>query len=144
MVDPLTITHISTIEPGLGDINDVVPLSEYKFNKIRQAIVKQTPKHWKVLVGGLEKPITEGFEESTIWNISGPYVSRVDVETLAVIVRMAPTGQTSIEAMAKDITWLKQFTSQFQAELVETVKTAAKEKQRSLDELKMDLEVKHE
>lgn len=95
-------------------------------------------------MGGLEKPVTEGFEESTIWNISGPDVARVSVETSAVIARMALVGQTSTEAMAKEITRLIQSTVQFQAELAKTVKTATEEKQRSLDELKTALEVKHE
>ena len=95
-------------------------------------------------MGGLKKFVTKGFEESTIWNISGLDVARVGVETSVVIVRMALVSQTSIESMAKEITQLKQSAVQFQAKLVESVKTTAKEKQRSLDEVKMDLEVKHE
>lgn len=89
MVDPLTITLVSTIELGSGDLDDVVPLSEYKFNKSHLAVVKQTPKHQKILVGGLEKPITEGFQESTIWNIEGQDITQVGVETFTVIVRLA-------------------------------------------------------
>ena len=113
MVDPLTITPISTIEPRSGDLDDVVPLSEYKFNRSRLAMVKRTPKHWKVLVGGLKKPVTEGFEETTIWNISSLDVARVGVKTSAVIVGMALAIQISTEAMAKEITRLKQSTAQF-------------------------------
>ena len=44
MVDLLTITLIPTIEPKLGDLDDVVPLSEYKFDRIPLAMVNQTPK----------------------------------------------------------------------------------------------------
>ena len=128
MVDPLAITPISTIEPGSGDLDDIVPLSKYKFNRSHLDVVKWTPKHRKVLMGGLQKPVTEGFEESTIWNISGPSVSRVSVETSTIIIGMALTDQTSTEAMAKEITRLKQSAIQFQAELVETMKTTTKEK----------------
>ena len=46
--------------------------------------------------------------------------------------------------MEKEITRLKQSTTQFKAELAENVKNLAKEKQRSLGELKTTLEVKHE
>ena len=70
MVDPLTATPISTIDPGSRDRDDVVPLSEYKFDRSLLAMVKWTPKHRKILMGGLEKPVTEGFEEITIWNIA--------------------------------------------------------------------------
>lgn len=66
MVDPLKVTPISTIEPRSWDLDDVVPLSEFKFDRSCLAMVKRTPKHRKILVGGLEKPITKGFEESTI------------------------------------------------------------------------------
>jgi ABC-type hemin transport system ATPase subunit len=76
--------------------------------------------------------------------ISDPYVTWVGVKNSTVIARMAFAGQTSTEAMAKKITQLKQSTVQFQAELAETVKTTAEEKHRSLDELRMALEVKHE
>lgn len=95
-------------------------------------------------MGSLEKPVTKGFEEGTIWNISGPDLAWVSVETLVVITGMALADQTSTEAMAKEITRLKQSAIQFQDELEETVKTTAEEKQRSLNELKIALEVKHE
>jgi hypothetical protein len=123
MVDPLTVTPISTIEPGSRDLDDVVPLSEYKFDRSHLAVVKRTPKRQKVLVGGLEKPVTKGSEESTIWNIAGQDITRVGVETSIIIVKMAFAIQTSTEAMAKEITQLKHSTTQFQAELAETVKT---------------------
>ena len=57
---------------------------------------------------------------------------------------MALISQMSTEAMAKEITKLKQFATQFQAELAENVKNVTEEKQRSLGELKTALEVKHE
>ena len=101
MVDPLNVTSISTIEPESGDLDDVIPLNEYKFDKSHLAVVKQTTKRWKILMGGLEKPATEGFEESTIWNIAGHDVPWVGVKTSTVIVGMVLTGQTSTEAMAK-------------------------------------------
>ena len=144
MVDPLTVTPISTIEPGSGYLDYVVLLSEYMFDRSHLAVVKRTPKRRKILVGGLEKLVIEGFEESTIWNIAGQDVARVGVESLIVIVGMALADQTSTEAMAKEIAQLKQSMAQFQAKLAETVKNVAKEKQRSLDELKTALEVKHE
>jgi hypothetical protein len=64
-------------------------------------------------VGGLEKPIIEGFEESPIWNIVGQDVSRVGVVTSVVIVGMALAVQTSTDAMAKEIARLKQSAAQF-------------------------------
>ena len=113
MVDPLTVTPISTIKPISGDLNDVVPLCEYMFDRSRLVVVKRTPKDRKILVGNLEKAITEGFEESTIWNIAGQYVTRASVETLTVIAGMDLAGQTSTEAMAKEITLLKQSVDEF-------------------------------
>ena len=144
MVDPLTVTPISTIEPRSRDLNDVILLNEYKFNKNHLAVVKQTSKCQNILVGGLEKPVTKGFEESTIWNVTGQDVTRVRVKISAVITGMTLTGQTSTEAMAKEISRLKQSTTQVQAELSERVKNVAEERQRSLNELKMDLKEKHE
>ena len=44
MVDPLTVTPISTIEPEFGDLDDVIPLNEYKFDKSHLVVVKRTPK----------------------------------------------------------------------------------------------------
>lgn len=128
MVDQMKIIPISTLELGSGDLDDIVPLSEYKFDRSSLVVVKRTPKRWKVLVSSLKKPITEGFKESTIWNILGLDVTQVGVETSVVITETALAGQTSIEAMAKEITWLKHFAVQFQVELMETVKTATKEK----------------
>ena len=104
MTDPLKVTLILTIELELENLKDAVPLSEYKFDQSHLAVVKRTPKHRKILGASLEKPTIEGFEESTLWDISGPDVTRVGVETSVVIVRMALAGQTSTEAMAKEIT----------------------------------------
>ena len=63
--------------------------------------MKWTLKHRKVLVGSLEKPTVEGFEESTLWDISGPDVTRVGVKTSAVIFGMALASQISTEGMEK-------------------------------------------
>lgn len=144
MVDPLNVTSISTIYPISGNLDNVIPLNEYKFDQSHLVMVKRTPKCWKILLGGLEKPITEGFEESTIWNIVGQDVTRVGVQTSVVIAGMALTGQTSTEAMEKEIARIKQFAAQVQAELAEKVKNVAEERQRSIDELKTTLEEKHE
>ena len=92
---------------GFEAQEDVIPLSEYKFDQIHLAIVKRTPKSRKALFGGIEKPIIEGFEESTLWDISGPDVARVAVETSTVIARMELDGQSSTKAMAKEIARLK-------------------------------------
>lgn len=69
-----------------------MPLSEYKFNQSRMAVARRTPKCRKTLVGGVEKVVLEGFEESTLWDISGPDVVQVGVETSVVIARMALVG----------------------------------------------------
>lgn len=61
MVDTMTVTPILTIEPRSRDLDDVIPLNEYKFDKSCLAMVKRTPKHQKIDVGGLEKPVTDGF-----------------------------------------------------------------------------------
>ena len=52
----------------------MMPLNEYKFDWSRLVVVKQTPKRPKILVGSIEKPTVEGFEESTLWDIAGPEV----------------------------------------------------------------------
>ena len=143
-IDTMTITPISTIELGSRDLDNVIPLKEYKFDKSHLVVVKQNPKRQKIDVGGLEKSVTNDFKESNIWNITGQDVARVGVETLVVITGLALASQTSKEAMAKEITQLKQYGAQLQAELAEIVKNAADERQRSLDELKMALEAKHE
>ena len=83
----------------------------------------------------------EGYEESTLWDISSLDVSQVGVKTLAMIARMPLADQTSMKAMVKEITRLKRSATQFQAELGESVKNAEEDKKRSLDELKTTLEV---
>ena len=113
MIDPLIVTPIATIKPGSNNLDDVMSLSEYKFDQGHLAVLKQTPKHQKVLVAGIKKPIVEGFEEVTLWDISGLDVARVDVETSVVITGMALASQTSTESMAKEITRLKQSAAQF-------------------------------
>ena len=75
LIDPLKLTPLSTIELGYESLEDVMPLSEYKFDQSCLAVVKRTPKHRNVLVSGFEKPTMEGFEESTLWDIFGPDVA---------------------------------------------------------------------
>ena len=52
-----------------------MPLSEYKFDHSRLVVVKRTPKRKKALIEVIEKVVMEGFEESTLWDVSGPYVA---------------------------------------------------------------------
>lgn len=80
---------------------EVIPLSDYKFDRRKLAVVKRTPKHKRTLVGVAEKALIEGYEESTLWDMSSLDVARVGVETSAMIVGMALAGQSSSEAMAK-------------------------------------------
>ena len=86
----------------------------------------------------------EGFEETTLWDISVPDVARVGVETSAIIAGMALVGQSSTEAMAKEITRLKQSAAQAQVELAKYTKSTSEYKQRSLNELRVALEARHE
>ena len=51
------------------------PLSEYKFDRSQLAVVKRNPKRKEALIGGIEKAVIEGFEESTLWDMSGPNVA---------------------------------------------------------------------
>ena len=84
-----------------------MPLSEYKFDRSQLAVVRRTPKHRKTLVRGVEKDVLEGFEESTLWDISNLDISRVGVETSSVIKGMVLIEKSSTEAMVKEITHLK-------------------------------------
>ena len=102
-------------------------------------MVKRTPKWKRDLIGGIEKALIEVFEESTLWNVSGQDMVHNSVETSAVIVGIALIGQSSLEAMAKEIARLKQLTTQDQNELAENINNATKDKQRSLEELRIDL-----
>ena len=72
-----------------------MPLSEYKFDGSHLEVVKRTPKCRKTLIGGVEKVVLEGFEESTLWDISSPYVAQVGVETSVVIAGTALIGKSS-------------------------------------------------
>ena len=69
-----------------------MPLNEYKFDRSRLAIIKRTQKHRKALVIWVEKDMMEGFEESTLWDISIPDVTQLGVETLVMIAGMALAG----------------------------------------------------
>ena len=78
-----------------------------------------------------------------LWDVSGPYVAQVGVETSIVIIGMALIGQSSMEAMAKEISQLKQSNTQAQNELAENMNNATEDKQRRLDKLRIALEVRH-
>lgn len=122
LVDPITPTPISTKVPKHEIPWEAIPLSEYKFDRIKLEVVKNTPKWKRTLVGGSEKALIEGYKESTLWDISGPDVSHVGVETFVVITGMALIGKSSSEAMAKEIIWLKQLVVQSQNELTNNIK----------------------
>ena len=70
----------------------------------------------------------EGFDKSTLWDISGPDVTLVGIETSAVIVGMALARQSSTEATAKEIARLKQSTTQVQPELTENARNMSEDK----------------
>lgn len=57
---------------------------------------------------------------------------------------MTLAGQSSSEAMAKEIARLKQYATQAQNELAEYVKNTSEDKQRILDELRIALDTRHE
>lgn len=141
LVDPVTPTPLSSKVPEHEISEEVIPLGEYKFDHSKLAVVMGTPKCKRTLVGGVEKALIEGFEESTRWDISGLDVAHVGVETYAVNVGMALTERSSSKAMAKEIFCLKQLVAQTQNELTDSIKRTADERQRSLDELKIALTV---
>ena len=144
LVDPLKLIPLLTIGLGSETPEDVMSLSEYKLDQSRLAVVKRTPKCRNALVDRIEKPVMEGFEESMLWDIYGPDVAQVGVETSVVIVGITLIGQSSTKAMAKEIARLKQSTTRVQAELTEHEKNTSEDKQRSLDELKISPESKYE
>lgn len=84
----------------------MVPLSEYKFDKRRLVVVKRIPKRKKTFVEGKERVSIEGYDEHTLWDISGHDIAWVGIETLVVIIGMAMKGKSYCEAMSKDITIL--------------------------------------
>ena len=139
LVDPVTPTPLSSKVPEHEIMKEVIPLSEYKFDRSRLVVVKRTPKCKRTLIGGTEKALIEGYEESTLWDISGPDVAHVGVETSFVITGMALIGQLSSEAMEKEILCLKQLVVQTQNELTDSIKCAADERQITLNELKIAL-----
>lgn len=107
-------------------------------------MVKKNPKCKRTLIGGVEKELIEGYEESTLWDISYPYVSHVGVETSIMIDGMDLIGQSSSEAMQKEILHLKQMVTQTKSEPTESIKRTSDERQRSLNELKIALTMQHE
>ena len=137
LVYPITPTPLTSKGTKHEALEEVIPLSEYKFDHNRLAVVKSTPKRKRDPIGGVEKAFNEGYEESTLWDISGLNVAHVVVETLAIIVEMALVGQLSLEAMAKEIVRLKKLATQAQNELAKNVKNVTKDKQKSLEELRI-------
>lgn len=123
---------------------EVMPLTEYKLDHGQLVVVKRTLKRKRALIGGIEKDVIVGFEGSTLWDMSSLDVAWVDVETSTVIVEMALIGQSSSKAMAKEIFGLKQSATQDQNDLAKNMKNTPKEKQRSLDDMRIALEVRHE
>ena len=101
LIDTITLTSLSSRGPECKAKEEVMPLSEYKFDRNRLAMVKRTLKQKRALIGGIEKVVIEGFEESMLWDVSGLDMSQVGVETSVVIVKMALVRQSSLEAMAK-------------------------------------------
>ena len=63
LVDPLKLTPLSIIGPRYETQEHVMLLSKYKFKHSHLEVVKRTSNCRKDLVGGIEKPIMEGFEE---------------------------------------------------------------------------------
>ena len=141
LVHPVTPTPLSSKVPDHEISEESIPLSEYKFDHSKLVVVKRPPKHKRTLVGGVEKALIEGYKKSTLWDISGPDVARVGVETSTMIDGMALIGQSSLEAMEKQILNLKQLVVQTQNELTNSIKHTANERQRSFDELKITLTV---
>lgn len=88
--------------------------------------------------------MVKGYDEISLWDISGLDMSRVGVETSAIIAGMALIGQLSSEAMEKEIVRLKKIVTQTQNELTENVKRANEDKERSLEELNVYMEAKHD
>lgn len=92
MIDPITLTPLSSRGSKPEAQEEVMSLSEYKFDHTQLVMVKITPKRKKALVRWIEKVVLEVFEEITLWDVSGPDVAQVGVENLAVITGMALTG----------------------------------------------------
>ena len=84
--------------------------------------MRRTPKCRKNLVRGVEKDVMEGLEESTLWDIYGPDVARVCVETSIVIAGTELARKSSTEVMVKEIACLKQSTTRINRAHKECVK----------------------
>lgn len=90
----------------------MIPLSEYKFDKNRLTIVKRNPKRKKNFVEGKERVSIEGYDKHTLWDLLVHDIAWVGIETSVVIAGMAMAGQSSSEAMAKEITHLNHLVPQ--------------------------------
>ena len=139
LVDLVTPTPLCYKVPKHEIPEEAIPLSEYKCDHSKLAIFKRTTKHKRTLVEGAEKALIEGYEVNTLWDISGLDVSLVGVETSSIIASMALIGQSSSEAMEKEIFHLEQLVAQTQNELVDSIKRIVDERKISLDELYISL-----
>lgn len=86
LIDSIMLTPLSSRGTKHKAQEEVIPLSEYKFDHNRLAMLKRTPKRKRALIRGIEKVVIEGFGESTLWYVLYPEVARISIETSLVIV----------------------------------------------------------
>lgn len=98
---PVTPVLLSSKVPEQPILEEVVPLSEYKFDLRILVMVKRTPKRKITLMKGVERVLIKGYEENKLWDLLGQDNAQVGVETLVIILGMAMVGQSSLEAMEK-------------------------------------------
>ena len=83
LVDPVTPTPLSS----KGHQHEIIPLSKYKLDCNKLVLVKRTPKCKRALMGGAKKALIEGYEERTLWDILGPSMAHVGVETCWMVLK---------------------------------------------------------
>ena len=123
------------ISPELIIGVEVIHLNEYKFDKRKLLVIKRTPKKRRISFGGRNKVMVEGYDKHTLWDVSGPNVTRIGVETSTVIVVMDLEGHTTFEFVTQDISRLTQVVAQLQNKLVDVHKQNEEMKQRDMSEL---------
>lgn len=64
-------------------------------------MVKQTPKRNKTLMEGTKRLLIEGYEDNTLWDLSGHDIAQARVKTLVIIAGMAMARESSSKAMEK-------------------------------------------
>jgi len=82
---------------------EVVFLSNYKFEKRKLTVVETTPQKKRVKVAEKEKMIVEGIEERNRWGILGKDVDRVGVDTSRFLSDMALANWSTSSMMAREI-----------------------------------------